>query len=65
MALYKVLASYVTYLSVDIEADNEAQALDIARDLDGGDFNISGYSSWNIDEAIFQTKGAHELLRED
>lgn len=52
--LYKVQASYVTYLSVDVEADSEEQARDIARELDGGDFNIDTYGAWNIDDVIFQ-----------
>lgn len=59
MRLYKVKASYITYLSIDIEAENEAEAWDIARDLDGSDFSIDGSEDWQIDEVEFQTEAKY------
>ena len=38
MIKYKVLASYTSYCMVEIEADSEDQAWEIARDMDGGSF---------------------------
>jgi hypothetical protein len=54
MKLYKVKASYITYLSIDIEANSAEQAREIAKDMDGGDFNIDCYSDWSIDDVDFQ-----------
>jgi hypothetical protein len=54
MKLYKVKASYVTYLSIDIEANSEQLARDIAKDMDGGDFKIDCYSDWSIDDVDLQ-----------
>jgi hypothetical protein len=49
MKTYRVTAQYVTYVYVDIEAENDDQAWEIARDMDGGNFNESGYGDWDID----------------
>jgi hypothetical protein len=55
---YRVLASYVSYVYADIEADNIDEAKEIAYDMDGGDFKqnkyvtYSGLGDWNIDEVI-------------
>lgn len=59
MRLYTVQASYITYLSVDIEAESEEQARDIAKELDGGDFHIDAYGDWNIDDVIFQCEAKY------
>ena len=52
MAKFKVFASYITYLDATIEADTLDQALDLAREMDGGDFKDRGFGDWNIDEVI-------------
>ena len=46
MKRYKVIASYVTYCSAEIEAVNEATAYAIARDMDGASFT----DKWNNDD---------------
>jgi len=43
---YKVIASFVTYCSAEIEAVNEATAYAIARDMDGASFDVK----WNNDD---------------
>jgi hypothetical protein len=50
MPKFMVLASFVSYCEVEIEADNLDEAKDIAYAMDGGQFNHSGYGDWNIDE---------------
>ena len=49
MKTYKVLAQYVTYVYTFIEAEDEQQAWDIARQMDGGVYKDSGYGDWDID----------------
>ena len=53
MTKYKVLASYITYCTAEIEADNLEQAIELARDLDGGCFEakIDG-DDWNIEDVM-------------
>lgn len=48
MKTYRVEAQYITYVYVDIEAENDDQAWAIARNMDGGDFKESGYGDWDI-----------------
>jgi hypothetical protein len=48
MKTYKVQAMYTTYVYQFIEAQNDEQAWEIARDLDGGSFKDSGYGDWDI-----------------
>lgn len=50
MKTYRVLASYTTYCSVNIEAENEDEAYEKATQMDGGDFNHDAYGDWNIDQ---------------
>ena len=53
MKKFKVLASYRTYVYVIVEAENEDQAYEIARDMDGGDFERDkgdDLSDWSIDD---------------
>lgn len=49
---YRVLASYMSYVYVDIEADSLSEAKEIAYDMDGGDFKQTSFGDWNIDEVI-------------
>jgi hypothetical protein len=53
MKTFKVHASYTTYLSATVEANTLEEALDLAREMDGGDFKDTGFGDWNIDE-IFE-----------
>jgi hypothetical protein len=48
MKTYRVEAQYITYVYVDIEAEDDDQAWEIARDMDGGDFKDSGFGDWDI-----------------
>jgi len=53
MKKYRVLASYRTYVYAIVEAENEDQAYEIARDMDGGDFERDkgdDLSDWSIDD---------------
>lgn len=53
MKKFRIEASFVTYLTAEIEAENEEQAYEIARDMDGGDFEQrrwDGQGDWNIDD---------------
>lgn len=50
MAKFIVKASYITYLSAEIEADSLEEAQDIARDMDGASFDQTDAGDWNIDD---------------
>lgn len=55
MKAYKVCASYRTYVYATVIAENEDQAYEIARDMDGGTFEArreDNLSDWSIDEII-------------
>lgn len=49
MPKFLVCASYITYVSAEIEAEDLEEAKDIARNMDGGEFNRDGGDDWNID----------------
>lgn len=57
MNKYKVVASYKSYCMVEIEAKDEDQAWEIARDMDGGSFTPAdnGEGTWFIEvvEEVF------------
>jgi uncharacterized membrane protein YkoI len=51
MKKYKVTASYITYCTAEVEAENSDQAYEIARDMDGGDFTQSKDNyDWHISD---------------
>lgn len=53
MKTYKVIASYRTIVYVNVEAKDADEAYDIARDMDGGDFERAkgdDLSDWSIDD---------------
>lgn len=51
MPKYRVHASYKTFVTVDIDAENKQSAYEIALDLDGSDYVDKGnIGDWNIDE---------------
>lgn len=52
MKKFKVVASYVTYCTLDIEAENEDIAWKIAKDADGGSFEPFDTQDWQIDEVV-------------
>lgn len=49
MKTYKVTASYVTRCTIEIEAEDEDQAYQLARELDGGSFQTVMDDDWHID----------------
>jgi len=51
MKKFKVTACYYTYCTAEVEAENEDQAYEIAKDMDGGDFTESRDNyDWHINE---------------
>jgi hypothetical protein len=50
MKTFRVMASFVSYCEVLIEAEDEDQAYEKAKDMVGGAFDAHGYGDWNIDE---------------
>lgn len=49
LKMFKVFASYVTYLHTEIEATDEEDAENIAQNLDGGHFKQESDYNWSID----------------
>lgn len=49
MKTYKVMASMTTYVYQFIEAENDEDAWNKAHELDGSNFQDSGYGDWDID----------------
>jgi len=52
MKTYKVKASFSTICHVFIEADSMDEALQIARDMDGGQFEAGVMDDWHIEDAV-------------
>ena len=52
MPKFMVLASFVSYCEVEVDAENLNEAKELAYSMDGFDFNHSGYGDWNIDEVV-------------
>ena len=50
MKTYKILASSITYFTLEIEAENEEQAWLDAKNADGSDFRHDGDGDWHIVE---------------
>jgi uncharacterized membrane protein YkoI len=51
MKKYKVTASYITYCTAEVEAEDRDQAYEMARDMDGGDFTQSRDNyDWHISD---------------
>jgi hypothetical protein len=49
MKTFKVIASSITYYKIEIEAENEDEAYEIAKyDADGSDFKEIGLGDWEI-----------------
>ena len=52
MAKYRVWAECIFDVYVDVEANSEEEAKNIADEMDGGDFISSPYGDWKIGEAV-------------
>jgi len=48
MKKFKVVASSISYYTVEIEAENDDEAWDLARDMEGGDFEAEDTGDWEI-----------------
>jgi hypothetical protein len=50
MKKYRVIASSISYYTLEIEAENDDEAWDIAHEADGSDFDPEGIDSgdWEI-----------------
>jgi hypothetical protein len=61
MKKFKVTACYYTYCTAEVEAEDEDQAYDIARDMDGGDFTPSENNfDWHINNVEEIKEKQHE-----
>ena len=49
MKHFRIDGSYITYVSMVVEAETLEEAKDIAYNADGGDFKETGLGDWNID----------------
>ena len=53
MAKFKIIASYISACEIVIDAENEAQAYQMAKELDGGDFKpLNVQYDWHITDVI-------------
>ena len=59
--VYRVWAECISDVYVDIEADCKEDALDVARDLDGGDFVDSGEGDWVMGDA-YEVDGVQPMF---
>jgi hypothetical protein len=51
MKTFKVTACYYTYCTAIVEAESEEHAYELARDMDGGDFQQSGeLGDWHFND---------------
>jgi hypothetical protein len=52
MKKFKVMASYITYCTAEIEAESQEEAEQIARNMDGGEFEADAGDDWIIDDVL-------------
>jgi hypothetical protein len=52
LKMFKVFASYVTYLRTEIEATDAEDAENIVDNLDGGHFKQESDYNWSIDSIV-------------
>lgn len=52
MKKFRVVASYITYCTAEIEAENADDAFAIAKSMDGGDFDpdVASAGDWEIEQ---------------
>ena len=56
MKKFKVVVSYVTYCTAEIEAENEHEAYQIANQMDGGEFHYQATDDWDISSVSEMTE---------
>lgn len=52
MAKFRVWAKSISYVYLDVEADNVHQAMEIAEEADGGDFHDDGIGGWEFSDDV-------------
>lgn len=50
MKTFKATAVYTTYCTIEFEAEDEDQAYEMAREMDGGDFTNTDIGDWRVVE---------------
>ena len=61
--VYRVWAECISDVYVDIEADCEDDALEVAENyLDGGDFIDSGEGDWSLDSATYEVNDVEPMF---
>lgn len=45
---FTINASYLSYVTAEIEADSFEEALEIYDDMDGGEFEDTGLGEWRL-----------------
>ena len=61
---FRVFASYRVFTHVDIDAENLAEAKEIAYNLDSGDFSgRTEYGDWDIEEAMNQANSQRRIYK--
>ena len=50
MPKFKVYANSMTRYFIEVEAENEEEAIEIAREADGGSFEEVDIGDWEIEE---------------
>ena len=48
MKKFKVIASSISYFTIEIEAEDDLQAWQLAKETDGGEFEPDGDGDWEI-----------------
>lgn len=46
MAKFRVWAKLISYCYLDVEAEDEDKAKEIAEEVDGGEFHDDGFGDW-------------------
>lgn len=59
LKMFRVCASYVTYLYTEIEATDEEDAENTANNLDGGDFKQESDYNWSLDSVTDTGRISH------
>lgn len=57
MKRFKATACYYTYCTAEIEAEDEDQAIEMARQMDGGSFTSTDKGDWRIIDVEEMTDG--------
>ena len=47
---YRVWATSISYVYLDVDAETEEEAIEIAEEADGGEFEATAYGDWYIGE---------------